>query len=420
MLRAAGAVRRGRSTCSRRGSTTSPTRSGASASSTCSSRPLPDRGGPGVPRWRGRPGPGGRPGLAGAGLPGDPARPVRRGGPPGSPPACDAGPTTPAVWRARLDWAVAADRPRRGREALAHVPADADAAADGHEAPRLVRRPTGRSAGRAPGPGGAPRARPGGPPGPRPADGAGRRGRASPTWPRTIDGSEGRAQSRPRGVCEARQVGDPRPRAGELARSGEALGRRFDAERLVARRREPTSPAGPLPGRAPASPRRRRWPTCSPTSPSPRGRAGPRPRPGPSRPAVIPRFVDDAEAVGLRFVHDNGRTPTRLIPPESTSGGVGLLDYDGDGWLDVYCVQGGPFPPDPGSPRRRRPPLPQPGRRDLRGRDRAVRASAPWPGATGTASRWATTTTTATPTCSSPAGGRTPCIATAATARSRT
>ena len=51
-------------------------------------------------------------------------------------------------------------------------------------------------------------------------------------------------------------------------------------------------------------------------------------------------FVDDAEARGLRFVFDNGRTPTCLLP-ESLSGGVGLVDFDGDGWLDVYCVQGG-------------------------------------------------------------------------------
>ena len=51
-------------------------------------------------------------------------------------------------------------------------------------------------------------------------------------------------------------------------------------------------------------------------------------------------FVDDASAAGLRFVFDNGQTP-RFLMPETNSGGVGLLDFDGDGWLDVYCVQGG-------------------------------------------------------------------------------
>jgi enediyne biosynthesis protein E4 len=72
----------------------------------------------------------------------------------------------------------------------------------------------------------------------------------------------------------------------------------------------------------------------------------------PASPGLIgslPSFVDDAERDGLIFTFDNGQSRDRQSP-ESVSGGVGLLDYDGDGWLDVYCVQGGPFPPRPGQP----------------------------------------------------------------------
>jgi predicted Zn-dependent protease len=73
----------------------------------------------------------------------------------------------------------------------------------------------------------------------------------------------------------------------------------------------------------------------------------------PSRPPagstrVMPQFVDEAEPAGLRFVQDNAESSQRL-PPETMSGGVALFDYDGDGWLDVYAVQGGPLPPSPNS-----------------------------------------------------------------------
>jgi tetratricopeptide (TPR) repeat protein len=56
-----------------------------------------------------------------------------------------------------------------------------------------------------------------------------------------------------------------------------------------------------------------------------------------------PEFRDDAEMAGLRFVHDNGHSRRSPPPPEAMCGGVGLLDFDSDGWLDVYLVQGGAF-----------------------------------------------------------------------------
>jgi hypothetical protein len=57
-----------------------------------------------------------------------------------------------------------------------------------------------------------------------------------------------------------------------------------------------------------------------------------------------PRFVDDAKSAGLSFTFDNGLEALHQLP-ETMSGGVGLLDYVGDGRLDVYLVQGGQVSP---------------------------------------------------------------------------
>jgi enediyne biosynthesis protein E4 len=56
-----------------------------------------------------------------------------------------------------------------------------------------------------------------------------------------------------------------------------------------------------------------------------------------------PWLTDVTEAVGIDFVHVNGVTGEFLIP-ERIGAGVALLDYDNDGDLDVYLVQGGHVP----------------------------------------------------------------------------
>src|SRR5689334_9377174 len=72
------------------------------------------------------------------------------------------------------------------------------------------------------------------------------------------------------------------------------------------------------------------------------GRGAPAQQPA-APPAVAPAFLVRTDS-GIDFVHRRFMTPGKKYLPETMGAGVGLLDYDGDGRLDVYCVQGCPLP----------------------------------------------------------------------------
>ena len=50
-------------------------------------------------------------------------------------------------------------------------------------------------------------------------------------------------------------------------------------------------------------------------------------------------FVDATERSGLRFQHRASKTERKYLP-ETMSGGVAIFDFDRDGWMDVFFVNG--------------------------------------------------------------------------------
>jgi enediyne biosynthesis protein E4 len=90
-------------------------------------------------------------------------------------------------------------------------------------------------------------------------------------------------------------------------------------------------------------------------------------RPVFSVPASVPLFREVAEEVGLKFNHFTGATG-EFYMPEIMGAGVALFDYDNDGDLDVYLIQGTTFDPTQDPRQTKFPPGPgwKPGNRLFR------------------------------------------------------
>ena len=72
----------------------------------------------------------------------------------------------------------------------------------------------------------------------------------------------------------------------------------------------------------------------------------------PAARADVVRLVDVTGRTGIEFRHRLGSAEKDWIA-EVNGGGVALLDYDGDGDLDIYLVNGGRWAPDAGEPKPR-------------------------------------------------------------------
>ena len=60
-------------------------------------------------------------------------------------------------------------------------------------------------------------------------------------------------------------------------------------------------------------------------------------------PAATIQFSDITKAAGLRFLHNTGAVGKKYLP-ETMGSGVAFIDFDNDGWQDIFFVNGTDWP----------------------------------------------------------------------------
>src|SRR5690348_15717505 len=69
-----------------------------------------------------------------------------------------------------------------------------------------------------------------------------------------------------------------------------------------------------------------------------------------SAPASVPahvHFADITQKAGIHFTYNNGAFGKKYLP-ETMGPGVAFIDYDNDGWQDIFIVNGDAWPGHPG------------------------------------------------------------------------
>jgi len=88
-------------------------------------------------------------------------------------------------------------------------------------------------------------------------------------------------------------------------------------------------------------------PTPAPTSaPAPSAEAASDTKPAPSRPSGPIEFVDVTAQAGIHFKHNSGAFGKKYLP-ETMGSGVCFIDYDNDGWQDIFLVNSIDWPEHP-------------------------------------------------------------------------